>query len=141
MKADIITIGDEILIGQIVDTNSVFIAQKLNLIGFNIRQITTISDGKNDIKNSVADAIEKTNLVILTGGLGPTDDDRTKEALAEYFNSKFIENTDVLSDIKSFASAKNIKLNSRNILQAQVPNNCKIIRNDNGKWNCCWYVV
>lgn len=139
MKADIITIGDEILIGQITDTNSVFIAQKLNLSGIKIRQIITVSDEKEDIKNTVDNSLKMSDIVILTGGLGPTDDDKTKDALAEYFGSNLIENKDVLEDIKRFAVFKKLNLNKRNILQAQVPDNCTVIRNDYGTAAGMWF--
>ncbi len=139
MKADIITIGDEILIGQITDTNSVFIAENLNIIGVTVRQIITVSDDKEVIKNAVDNSLQKADLVILSGGLGPTDDDKTKEALAEYFNSKLIENADVLEDIKRFVKSKNSSLNDRNIKQAEVPDKCKVIRNDNGTAAGMWF--
>ena len=84
MKAELITIGDEILIGQIVNTNSVFLAKALNKIGIEIVQITSISDDKEAIVNALDNSEERVELVILTGGLGPTKDDLTKNTLCSY---------------------------------------------------------
>ncbi len=89
MKVEIITIGDEILIGQIVDTNSAWMAQELNKIGAKVERITTISDGIDVIKESLSEAQKRANVVLITGGLGPTKDDVTKKALAQYFNCDF----------------------------------------------------
>ena len=139
MTAEIITIGDEILIGQVIDTNSAFIAEKLNDIGIDVRQITTVGDSKQQIFAALDNALKYSELVIFTGGLGPTDDDITKETLAEYFNTELEINKDVLSDIKKFISARMSKLNERNIKQAEVPKNCKIIRNQNGTAAGMWF--
>ena len=86
MQADIITIGDEILIGQIVDTNAAFLGKTLNKIGVEIRQIRSISDNKTAILEAFTEAQNKVDLVVITGGLGPTKDDITKHTLCEYFN-------------------------------------------------------
>ncbi len=139
MKADIITIGDEILIGQITDTNSVFIAEHLNNAGFEIRQITSVSDKKEHIVNILDEVSEFTDVVIITGGLGPTEDDLTKETLAEYFGSRLVLDKDVLEDVKKFVKNKGFSLNERNIKQAEVPENCKIIRNKNGTAAGMWF--
>ena len=92
MKAELITIGDEILIGQIVNTNSVFLAKALNKIGIEIVQITSISDDKEAIVNALDNSEERVELVILTGGLGPTKDDLTKNTLCSYFDDVLVEN-------------------------------------------------
>ncbi|RLD50540.1 MAG: competence/damage-inducible protein A [Bacteroidetes bacterium] len=139
MKADIITIGDEILIGQITDTNSVFIAEKLNNSGFEIRQITSVSDNKEHIITVLDEVSKYTDLVVITGGLGPTEDDLTKQTLADYFGSKLILNEDVLEDVKQFVRNKGFTLNERNIKQAEIPDNCKIIRNKNGTAAGMWF--
>ncbi len=139
MKADIITIGDEILIGQITDTNSVFIAERLNEAGFEIRQITSVSDKKEHIINVLDEVSKYTDLVIMTGGLGPTKDDLTKETLAEYFGSRLVRNEDVLEDVKAFVKSKGFGLNERNIKQAEVPENCRVIRNKNGTAAGMWF--
>lgn len=139
MKADIITIGDEILIGQITDTNSQWIAEQINNIGFKIRRITTVGDDKNEIINVLDNIIGKVNLIIITGGLGPTEDDITKQTLAEYFNQKLKENTEVLEDVTEFITSKGFELNKLNRKQAEVPENCKILRNKNGTAPGMWF--
>ena len=101
MKAEIITIGDEILIGQIVDTNSQWIGVELNKIGVSVYQITSIQDEKQHILNALKEAQERVDIVILTGGLGPTKDDITKKTIAEYFNdTKLVEYPKVVEHIK-----------------------------------------
>ena len=90
MKAELITIGDEILIGQIINTNSVFLAKELNKIGIEIIQITSVPDKKKAIIKALDATHKKTNIVILTGGLGPTKDDITKRTLCSYFDDKMI---------------------------------------------------
>ena len=98
-NAEIITIGDEILIGQIVDTNSAWLSQQLNLIGINVYQITSVSDNKDHIINALNEASSRVNLIIITGGLGPTRDDITKSTITGYFNSKLVSNPDVYKHI------------------------------------------
>ncbi len=139
MKADIITIGDELLIGQITDTNSQWIGEKLNLAGFEIRQITSVSDDKEHIINTLDEVSKHADVIVITGGLGPTEDDLTKETLAEYFNSEIKLNEDVLQDVKDFVYAKGFELNERNIKQAEVPDKCKVLRNKNGTAPGMWF--
>ena len=100
MNAEIITIGDEILIGQIVDTNSAFIAKALNRIGISVYQITSVQDDKLHILKALKEAEENSDIIILTGGLGPTKDDITKKTIAEYFNDVLIQDDEVLDNIK-----------------------------------------
>ena len=90
IKAEIITIGDEILIGQIVDTNSAWMGKKLNEIGISVHQISSISDNKTHIQQALKDAFKRVDIVLMTGGLGPTKDDITKQSLADYFNTRLI---------------------------------------------------
>jgi nicotinamide-nucleotide amidase len=93
MLAEIITIGDEILIGQIVDTNSAWIAKELNKIGIRVKQISSVSDDREHILTALAEAHNRAKIIIMiTGGLGPTKDDITKKTLAEYFNVGMVEN-------------------------------------------------
>jgi nicotinamide-nucleotide amidase len=99
MEADLITIGDEILIGQIVDTNSAWMAQKLNDEGINIRQITSISDQVDHIISTLDESGKKASVVLVTGGLGPTKDDRTKSALCTIFETHLIEDMDFLGKV------------------------------------------
>mgnify|MGYP001200042897 CR=1 FL=1 len=95
MLAEIITIGDEILIGQIIDTNSVFISKELNKIGVQVYQITSIQDDRFHILEALANARKRVDIVILTGGLGPTKDDITKVTLCDFFEDTLIENNEV----------------------------------------------
>lgn len=139
MKAEIITIGDEILIGQIVDTNSAWIANKLNLIGIEIVRITSISDNKNEIYKALDNAKQIADLVLITGGLGPTEDDITKKTLAEYFNTKLVQNKEVLNHIEQFVIKRNAFMNERNIRQADVPESCKVIKNILGTAPGMWF--
>lgn len=132
MKADIIVIGDEILIGQIVDTNSNFIAKHLNELGVEVRQIIAISDEKNHIKKVLESSISHADVVLITGGLGPTNDDITKHTLAEFFNTELVHNESVLDNIKILFANRNIKLNKQNLSQALVPKTCEVLQNSRG---------
>ena len=100
MRAELITIGDEILIGQIVNTNAVFLAKALNKIGIEITKITSISDNKEAIINALESSYPRSKLVVLTGGLGPTKDDITKHTLCAYFNDILVENKEILLHIE-----------------------------------------
>ena len=100
MQAEIITIGDEILIGQIVDTNSAFISKELNKIGVSVYQITSVQDDKRHILKALKQAEKNVDIVIITGGLGPTKDDITKHTLCEYFNDTLVQNDAVLEHIE-----------------------------------------
>ena len=139
MQAQIITIGDELLIGQTTDTNSKFIASVLNAIGFEVSQITTISDKQEQIIEALTNAQDRVSLVITTGGLGPTKDDITKLAFCKYFDSKLITNSKVKAHILEFLSNKGIKARDRNIEQAEVPNNCEVIHNLVGTAPAMWF--
>ena len=132
MKAEIITIGDEILIGQIIDSNSAWIAQQLKELGIKIYQITSISDSPNHIKQALTTAEEHADIIIITGGLGPTKDDLTKETLAEYFNTKLVFRNEVFEKNKALLGKRNIKMNELNTKQAELPENCIILNNTNG---------
>lgn len=139
MQAEIITIGDEILIGQIIDTNSAFIAKELNKIGIKVFQITSIQDEKEHILSALEDAKSRVDLVLLTGGLGPTKDDITKETFLEYFDDTLIENKDVLAHIKIIFSKYigRAPLPS-NLAQAFVPSKALVLKNENGTAPGMW---
>jgi nicotinamide-nucleotide amidase len=139
MNAEIITIGDEITIGQVTDTNSSFIAAELNKTGIEIIRITSVGDNKESITGALDNAKEKADIVIITGGLGPTEDDITKRTLAEYFNSRLVTNQDVLDHIKGFLTNRSMKITKRNIRQAELPDNCKIIFNSYGTASGMWF--
>lgn len=133
MKAVIVTIGDELLIGQVIDTNSVFIGQQLEAIGCKVIEKIAISDDFNSIVDTFQKYQDKVDLVVITGGLGPTKDDITKKTLAHYFNDELIMNTDVLNHVTQFiAKQYNRPLNEMNRLQALVPSTCQVLFNDVG---------
>jgi nicotinamide-nucleotide amidase len=132
MKAEIITIGDELLIGQTIDTNSAWMASELNKIGVEVSQITSISDKKEHIIETLDKTIGKTRLILITGGLGPTSDDITKPALCEYFNTKLIFNENVFHEIEEMFRRRNIPMNDKNRRQAEVPENCIVLINKCG---------
>ena len=140
MKAELITIGDEILIGQIVNTNSVFLAKALNDIGIEITQITSISDKKDDIIGALKLSEKRAKLVILTGGLGPTSDDLTKQTLCSYFNDKLIENKEILDHIEEiFKKYVTTPINEQNRKQALLPSRAKIFKNNYGTASGMWF--
>ncbi|MCL4482671.1 MAG: competence/damage-inducible protein A [Bacteroidetes bacterium] len=132
MNLDIITIGDEILIGQIVDTNSAWMAQKLNEDGINVREIISISDDPDHISETFTESAKKVKLVLVTGGLGPTKDDKTKETIFTYFDTKLVANPEVLQNIEELLNKRGIALNSLNRDQALVPEKCRVFQNKLG---------
>ena len=139
MKAEIITIGDEILIGQIIDTNSAWIAEQFNLNGIEIYQITSVHDDHKHILEAIKKAEEKVDLVILTGGLGPTKDDITKNALCDYFNTKLIFHEPTFEHIKTRFTKLNIDVNKLNRDQALVPESCTVLFNKAGTAPGLWF--
>ena len=133
MKAEIITIGDEILIGQIVNTNSSWLANQLVNNGIECTKISTVGDNTQSIKNALINIEEDSELIIITGGLGPTNDDITKKVLCEVFEDDLILNNHVLNDITDFFKRKKrSKILDLNKNQALVPSKAKIIRNSMG---------
>jgi nicotinamide-nucleotide amidase len=139
INAEIITIGDEILIGQIVDTNSAWMAQQLNLIGINVHQITSVSDNKQHIIVALDLAYSRADLILVTGGLGPTKDDLTKQTVEEYFGSRMIRNEQVLEHIRNLLEPRGIKMNELNVGQADLPDNCQVLRNSYGTASGMWF--
>jgi nicotinamide-nucleotide amidase len=139
MNAEIITIGDEILIGQIVDTNSAWIASELNSIGINVLQITSISDNPLHLEEALDNASKRAELVLMTGGLGPTKDDRTKNVLVSYFSSRLIIHEPTLNHIKSIFSQRGQEITKLNADQALVPECCTVISNTVGTAPGMWF--
>lgn len=142
MLAEIITIGDEILIGQIVDTNSAWIAQKLNTIGLRVKQISSVSDDRQHILTALAEASKRADVILITGGLGPTKDDITKKTLAEYFGVNLVENKEALENVERIFNrlrGRVAELLEVNKQQALVPANCEVIINQNGTAPGMWF--
>ncbi|MDE5423597.1 competence/damage-inducible protein A [Ancylomarina sp. DW003] len=139
MQAEIITIGDEILIGQIVDTNSAWMSKELNEIGISVNRITSISDTKDAIISSVEEAMSRVDLVLMTGGLGPTNDDITKKTLSDYFACELVQDDGLYAKIEERLSRYKIGMNKFNREQALVPNGARIIPNDFGSAPCMWF--
>jgi len=139
MKAAIITIGDEILIGQIVDTNSGFIAKLLDKIGVEIHEMISISDNKNHILETFAKLQNQVDLVLITGGLGPTKDDITKHTFCEYFEDQLVRNESVEKHvIDLIEKAMNRPASQMNKDQALVPSKCSVLHNDVGTAPGMW---
>ncbi|NCT09502.1 MAG: competence/damage-inducible protein A [Flavobacteriia bacterium] len=140
MKAEIITIGDEILIGQIVDTNSQFISQELNKIGVSVYQITSIQDDQQHILNALKEAQERVDIVIITGGLGPTKDDITKKTIAQFFNdTEFIEYPEVIEHIQKLFAKINHPFKEIQRYQAQLPSKATLLKNNFGTAPGMWF--
>jgi nicotinamide-nucleotide amidase len=139
MLAEIITIGDEILIGQIIDTNSVFISKELNKIGVQVYQITSIQDERSHILEAFANAAKKVDIVIVTGGLGPTKDDITKETFCEFLNDQLIEDKVVLQHVKDlYRKFTNHPLLPESLNQALVPSKATVLHNKFGSAPGMW---
>ena len=139
MKAAIITIGDEILIGQIVDTNSGFIAKSLDKIGIDIHEIISISDNKKHILETFAKLQNQVDLVLITGGLGPTKDDITKHTFCEYFEDQLVRNEEVEKHvIELIEKAMNRPASQMNKDQALVPSKCTVLHNAVGTAPGMW---
>ena len=140
MNAEIITIGDEILIGQIVDTNSQWIGKELNKIGVSVYQISSIQDEELHILNAFKEAQSRADIVIITGGLGPTKDDITKKTIAKYFNNQeFIEYPEVIDHIKKMFNKYNIPYNKVQQYQAQLPSKAILLMNKMGTAPGMWF--
>ncbi len=131
-SAEIITIGDELLIGQTVDTNSAWIGRQLNMYGIKVTRITSIPDNREEIITALREVLGRTSLVLITGGLGPTSDDITKETLAEFFGAKLVTDPDVLDEIAGRLRKRNLEMNDNNRRQALVPDNCTVLVNRTG---------
>ncbi len=137
--AEIITIGDEILYGQITNTNSQFISSELDKIGIKVSRQVSVSDKGNDIKNAISDAETRADVILMTGGLGPTKDDITKKTLAEYFDSGMHTDEKVMEWLHNFFTKRGRELSDLNKMQALVPDKCEVIYNDWGTAPAMWF--
>ncbi len=139
MKADIITIGDEILIGQIVDTNSVWMAQRLGEIGLSVRRKYSIGDRREEIVSAVEESLKASEVVLITGGLGPTKDDITKKVLADIFHSTLVRHEETYERVERMMTARGIEFNELNKSQALVPECCVVLPNHKGTAPGMWF--
>jgi nicotinamide-nucleotide amidase len=139
MKAAIITIGDELLIGQTVDTNSAWIGSELSKSGFDVFRITSVHDRREDIIYALNEAKGKADVVVITGGLGPTSDDITKQTLCQYFNTRLVTNLEVLGMIEEMMRHRNYAINENNRRQAEVPESCTVLKNGMGTAPGMWF--
>jgi len=139
MQAEIITIGDEILIGQIVDTNSAYISKALNNIGVKVFQISSVQDERSHILQALKEAKSRVDIVLITGGLGPTKDDITKQTLCEFFDDTLVENQDVVAQIHDlFSTYIKRKPLPSNLTQALVPSKAQVLPNSFGTAPGMW---
>ena len=139
MLAEIITIGDELLIGQVIDTNSAWMAEQLNLVGIKVHQITSISDNQQHILTTLREAGSRAKLILITGGLGPTKDDITKQTLCKYFDTSLVFSEAAYKNVEKLFSARGMAVTELNRLQAMVPANCTVIPNPNGTAPGMWF--
>nr|WP_321410289.1 competence/damage-inducible protein A [uncultured Carboxylicivirga sp.] len=139
MNLEIITIGNELLIGQVIDTNSAWMGQKLNKEGFDITRITSVQDTEEAIRSSLDEALSRVDVVLMTGGLGPTKDDITKQTLADYFNSELVFNQEVYDNVCELLKGRVKNINELNKGQAYVPDKCTVINNPVGTAPVMWF--
>ncbi len=132
IRAEILTIGDEILIGQIINTNASWMAQQMNLAGYSVVHMTTVSDDGFAITRAIDQAFGRSDIVLMTGGLGPTKDDITKQTLSEYFNSPLVVDKEALDHVSAFFAARGYELTKTNYYQAEVPEGCTVLKNNHG---------
>lgn len=138
VKAKIITIGDELLLGQVVNTNASWLGEQLNINGFQLVSVLTIGDGESDILNAL-NACSDADIVFITGGLGPTADDITKPTLCKFFETEMVLNEDALENINEIFRLRGYQMSERNRLQAFIPKSCTYIPNRFGTAPCMWF--
>ena len=139
INASIITIGDELLIGQVIDTNSAWIAQRLNELGIAVERRVAVGDATDAIWNALDEELNKSDVIIITGGLGPTADDITKPLLCKYFGGNLVVDDRVLNHVKGIFERRNRPMLERNIKQAEVPDNCTVLFNKMGTAPGMWF--
>lgn len=139
MKATILNIGDELLIGQVVNTNASRMAQMLTTAGIEVAGTYVIGDNGNDIDHYLRHCLNRSEVVLMTGGLGPTKDDITKKVLCEFFDSELVENAEALANVKRIFDARGYELTPINRQQAWVPKCCTMINNVVGTAPCMWF--
>ena len=132
MNCEVISIGDELLIGQTINTNASWLGTQLNLIGFDVNFGVVIRDNKSDILDALKVSSKRSDLVVITGGLGPTKDDITKHTLCDYFQTSLVLNSEIENKITSYFSARDLPILQTNRDQALLPENCKVLNNSKG---------
>ncbi|MGL5771297.1 MAG: molybdopterin-binding protein, partial [Bacteroidales bacterium] len=138
MKVEVITIGDELLIGQVVDTNSAWIGKELNNIGLELYRITSVQDDREDILRILNEAYTRSDLILLTGGIGPTKDDITKQTLCEFFQTELIFDEEAYKNVERLFSARGREVNRLSATQAWVLKGAEIIQNQKGTAPITW---
>lgn len=139
MDISVVAIGDELLIGQVVDTNSGTIAKIVNPVGWKIRSVRIVADDANEIKRAIKEAMAETDIVLTTGGLGPTKDDITKQTLCDYFGGEMIYDKAVEANVLEVVAKRGLKINPLTAAQAYVPSSCKVIQNRVGTAPLMWF--
>lgn len=139
MKYSIIAIGDELLAGQVTDTNSGAIARMLEPKGWELAEVSVVSDSPQAIVGAINRALSQTDVVLTTGGLGPTKDDLTKQTLCDLFGGELREDTSVLENVKRIFAARSLPLNRLTATQAMVPTSCSVIQNEVGTAPIMWF--
>lgn len=139
LTATIITIGDELLIGQTIDTNSAYIGQKLGDVGIKIRRRIAIGDDKDEIISAINEGFQLSNILIFTGGLGPTKDDITKKTIAQFLGLKLVRDEPTYHHVKAFFESRNRTFLDVNKAQADVPENCIVLKNERGTAPGMWF--
>jgi nicotinamide-nucleotide amidase len=139
MKAQIITIGDELLIGQTIDTNSAWMGSELNKLGFDVYRQNSVHDDYDDIMDILRQVTGKADVVLVTGGLGPTSDDITKKVFCDFFSSRMVVNMNVLSLIEDMMTRRGVPMNENSRRQAEVPEACNVLTNARGTAPGMWF--
>ena len=139
MKCEIISIGDELLIGQTINTNASWLGEKLNQLGFDVVHGAVISDDKRAITEALGLSSKRSDIVIITGGLGPTKDDITKQTLAEYFETDLVRYNEIEQKINAYFKLRNLPILQTNKDQALLPRSCKILNNTRGTASGMWF--
>ena len=141
MTAHIINIGDELLIGQVVNTNASWMAEELNKRNIKVTNISVISDGADDIRTQLDRSLSEADVVLITGGLGPTKDDITKTVLCNYFGDTFVRHQPTYDNVKKFFDRRGLPFTEINQAQALVPSKCKVILNEVGTAPCMVFTI
>lgn len=139
MDVSIIAIGDELLIGQVTDTNSGWIARHLNPVGWTVKNIMVVADNSNEILKAIDHAFSQTDVVLCTGGLGPTKDDITKSTLCRYFGGSLVYDEATAENVRQVVEKRHLKLNELTAAQAYVPSSCRVIQNRVGTAPLLWF--